>query len=76
MMLTVLVVMLVFAVLICSITFVAIEAETEGRYKSITNLVNEKLNRIFTTVEINVRNANKEMHEALATPEEAVKVLE
>ena len=75
-MLTVLVVMLVFAVLICSITFVAIEAETEGRYKSITNLVNEKLNRIFTTVEINVRNANKEMHEALATPEEAVKVLE
>ena len=49
-MLTVLVVMLVFAVLICSITFVAIEAETEGRFKSITNLVNEKLNRIFTTV--------------------------
>lgn len=32
-MLTVLVVMLVFAVLICSITFVAIKAEKEGRYK-------------------------------------------
>jgi sigma-B regulation protein RsbU (phosphoserine phosphatase) len=75
-MLTVLATMIVIGSIIFGITFKAINAEADGRYEAIMNIVSEKLGKILAKEEIGVRNLSDELWNSLDSPEMVMKALE
>ena len=75
-MLTVLATMIVIGSIIFSITFHAINAEADGRYEAIMNIVSEKLGKILAKEEIALRNLSDELWNSLDSPEMVMKALE
>ena len=75
-MLTVLATMIVIGSIIFGITFKAINAEADGRYEAIMNIVSEKLGKILAKEEIGVMNLSDEIWSSLDSPEMVMETLE
>ena len=75
-MLTVLVTLVVIAGIVIGITFRTVWDETDEKYESVMNMVDEKLERILATEELCARNVIDEVYYWLDSPEKMMESVE